>query len=116
MIELGRLCVKTAGRDAMRHCVIIEVIDEKYVLIDGNTRRKKVNKAHLEPLEQVFKVKKGASTKEILELFEKEGIEVKKTEKTNLKKTSEKPKRVKTSQKKGQEKKEKKSTEKKKKE
>ncbi|MFW6285836.1 MAG: 50S ribosomal protein L14e [Nanoarchaeota archaeon] len=78
MLETGRLCVKTAGRDAMQHCVVVEIIDEKHVLVDGNTRRKKVNILHLEPLSKKFKIKKGADTKTIHELFKEENIEVKK--------------------------------------
>ncbi len=91
MLEVGRLCIKTAGRDAMKHCVIIEIIDEKYVLVDGNTRRKKVNKTHIEPLNKILKIKKGATTKEALEALKVEGIELKKSEKTNSKKAAEKP-------------------------
>jgi len=79
MLEIGRLCVKTAGRDAMAHCLVVEVIDETYVLVDGNSRRKKVNKAHLEPLNKILKIKKGADTKEVLAAFEKEGIQIKKS-------------------------------------
>ena len=79
MLTVGRLCVKTAGRDAMEYCVIVEEIDKTYVLIDGNVRRKKVNKAHLEPLKKTINIKKGADTKSILEEFEKAGIEVKKS-------------------------------------
>ena len=86
MLEVGRLCIKTAGRDAAQYCVVVEVVDEKYVLVDGNTRRKKVNKTHVEPLNKTFKIKKGASTKEILELFEKEEIEVKKSTEAKKKK------------------------------
>ena len=41
MIEVGRLCVKIAGRDAGKKCVITELIDEKLVMIDGETRRRK---------------------------------------------------------------------------
>jgi large subunit ribosomal protein L14e len=71
MIEVGRLCVKTAGRDAMEHCVVVEVIDEHYVLVDGNTRRKKVNKAHLEPTAKKVDIKKGADTKTVQAALEK---------------------------------------------
>jgi len=78
MLVVGRLCVKTAGRDACEYCVVVEEIDSNFVLVDGNTRRKKVNKRHLEPLGKVLKVKKGASTKEVTELLEKEGIKLKK--------------------------------------
>lgn len=78
MLTIGRLCIKTAGRDAMQHCVVIEEVDDKFVLVDGNTRRKNVNRAHLEPLTKTLDVKKGASTKDVLAAFEKAGIVVKK--------------------------------------
>lgn len=76
MIEVGRLCMKMAGRDASEYCVIVEEIDENFVLVDGNTRRKKVNKRHIEPLSKVLKVKKGAQTKEVTDAMEKEGIKI----------------------------------------
>ena len=60
MIEIGRVCVKTAGRDAGLKCVVID-IDKKLVLIDGQTRRRKCGIAHLEPTKDVLKIKKGAS-------------------------------------------------------
>ena len=44
LLEVGRLVVKTAGRDAMEYGVIVEKIDETYFLVDGNLRRKKVSK------------------------------------------------------------------------
>jgi len=81
MLEVGRLCIKTAGRDAMRECVVVEIIDSTYVLVDGNVRRKRVNKAHIEPLNKVLKVKKGADTKEVLAAMDKEGILIKKVDK-----------------------------------
>ena len=80
MFEIGRLCIKTQGRDASKYCLIINKIDEKYVLIDGNTRRRKVNVSHLEPFDRVLNVKKDASTKEVLEEFKKENIKVEKHE------------------------------------
>ena len=50
MFEIGRLCVKIAGRDAGLKCLVVEVIDDNYVLIDGQTRRRKCNIKHLEPV------------------------------------------------------------------
>jgi len=79
MFQVGRLCVKTAGRDAMQYCVIVEELDNTYVLVDGNVRRKKVNKAHIEPLNQTLDIKKGADTKTVLEAFEAANIQVKKS-------------------------------------
>ena len=38
---MGQLCVKIAGRESGKKCVIVDRIDSNYVLIDGNVRRKK---------------------------------------------------------------------------
>lgn len=73
MLEVGRLCIKTAGRDAMSHCVVVEVIDSTYVLVDGNTRRRKVSINHLEPLNKTLDVKAGASSEDVKKALEKEG-------------------------------------------
>ena len=62
MIEVGRVCVKIAGRDAGQTAVVVDVMKDGYVLIDGNVRRKKCNVKHLEPLKDVLKIKKGATT------------------------------------------------------
>lgn len=76
MIETGRLCMKIAGRDAGRHCVVVDVIDDNYVTIDGSTRRKKCNIKHLEPLDKVLKIKQGAGHSEIVKEFGNLGIKV----------------------------------------
>ena len=47
MIEIGRIVIKTAGRDAGREAVIVDILDDNYVLIDGNVRRRKCNILHL---------------------------------------------------------------------
>jgi large subunit ribosomal protein L14e len=79
MIEVGRLCVKTAGRDAGNKCVIIDVVDEKFVMIDGETRRRKCNVKHLEPLKEMIKMVKNASHKDVVDAFKKLGIDIKET-------------------------------------
>jgi large subunit ribosomal protein L14e len=76
MYEIGRLCVKTAGRDSRLKCVIVEVLEGYFVMIDGQTRRKKCNIKHLEPLDKVLKIKKNALHEEVVEALKKEGIEV----------------------------------------
>jgi large subunit ribosomal protein L14e len=76
MYEIGRLCVKIAGRDSRLKCVIVEVLEGTFVLIDGQTRRKKCNIKHLEPLDKVLKIKKNASHEDVVEALKKEGIEV----------------------------------------
>lgn len=75
MIEVGRLCIKTAGRDAGKKCVVVEVLDANTVLIDGETRRRKCNITHLLPLRQTVEIKKGASHEEVAEALKKWKIE-----------------------------------------
>ena len=79
MIEIGRLCLKTAGRDAGCKCVIVDILDAHYALIDGETRRRKCNILHLEPLKEVIKIKKGASHEDVKAEFKKLGLEVRET-------------------------------------
>jgi large subunit ribosomal protein L14e len=92
MMEVGRLCVKLAGRDAGLKCVIVDVLDDSHVLIDGQTRRRKCNVKHLEPLKDVVKLKKGASRADVKKEFSKLKIEVKDSK---PKKTPERPKKIK---------------------
>ncbi|MBI4980544.1 50S ribosomal protein L14e [Candidatus Woesearchaeota archaeon] len=76
LFEVGRLCVKLAGRDAGRKCVVVEQLDPTYVLVDGATRRKKVNIKHLEPLAETIELNSGASHEEVKDVFEKLGLDV----------------------------------------
>lgn len=71
MIEIGRLCVKLAGRDAGNDCVIVDVLDDNYVLIDGNVRRRKCNILHLEPTPKKIEIAKNASHEAVAEEFSK---------------------------------------------
>jgi len=75
MIEIGRLVVKIAGRDAGKKALIIDVIDDNYVMLDGETRRRKCNILHIEPLNQVVQIKKNASHEEISKALKEMGIE-----------------------------------------
>ena len=76
MFEIGRLCVKIAGRDAGLKCVVVEILDNTYVMIDGQTRRRKCNVKHLEPLKEVIKVKTKATHKDVVVEFKKLKIEI----------------------------------------
>jgi large subunit ribosomal protein L14e len=90
MIEQGRVCIKLAGRDSKSYCTIIDILDENYVMIDGQCRRKKCNISHLEPLDKVLKLKKNASHEEVARAFKEIGVELKEAAKIKDKK-SEKP-------------------------
>ncbi len=70
LLAVGRLVVKIAGRDAGRTGVVVSVLDEKNVLIDGGTRRKKANVNHLEPLAQTIELQDNATHDEVKKTFE----------------------------------------------
>ena len=76
MINIGRVCVKIAGRDAGQKCVVLDIIDDNFVMIDGQTRRRKCNIKHLEPLNQEIDVRKGASHEAVVSAFSNIGIEI----------------------------------------
>ncbi|MBD3313523.1 50S ribosomal protein L14e [Candidatus Woesearchaeota archaeon] len=90
MIDIGRVCVKIAGRDAGKTCVVVDLLDNSKVLIDGDTRRRKSNVKHLEPLESTIKIKKGATHADVAKELKKIGVE---SRETKSKKSAEKPKK-----------------------
>lgn len=91
MFEVGRVCLKIAGRDAGKKAVIVKVEKDGFVLVDGEVRRRKVNSKHLEPLDKVLKIKENASLKDIKSDLEKLGFEIKERK---PKKAQEKPKKA----------------------
>ncbi len=90
LFGIGSLCLKIAGRDAGKRCVIIDVKDGMF-LIDGETRRRTCSVRHLEPLGEQLALKKGASHAEVRTAFKKLGVEL--TE-SKPKKAGERPRHV----------------------
>jgi large subunit ribosomal protein L14e len=76
MFEIGRVCIKLLGRDAGKKCVVIDVIDHSFVMIDGETRRRKCNVKHLEPTDKILEVSKNTPRPEIIRVFKEMGIEI----------------------------------------
>lgn len=76
MMEVGRLCVKVAGREAGMKCVIVEVVDDKFVMVDGQVKRRKCNIAHLEPLPHEFGLDSGASREDVVSALKTAGVDV----------------------------------------
>lgn len=74
MIEIGRVCVKIAGREAGKMCVIVDIIDENFVLIDGDVKRRKCNIKHLELTPRKIEIKKGAGTEEVKKAMREAGL------------------------------------------
>ena len=87
-IEVGRICIKTRGREAGKKCIIIDLIDKNFVLITGpksltGVRRRRVNIRHLNPTEEKINISRGASDEEVLQAL-RASEEKKETEQTNF--------------------------------
>ena len=79
MIEVGRICLKTAGREAGRYCVVIKNMDESFVMVTGpkeltSVKRRRCNVNHLEPLMETIKIKSDASDSEVLKAFQQSSL------------------------------------------
>lgn len=74
MFDIGRVCIKIAGRDAGKKCVVLKKLEGKYVMIDGETRRRKCNTLHLEPLDQILEIKENATREEIMTALGQEHV------------------------------------------
>jgi len=66
------VCIKTAGREAGKKCVVVRVIDKNFVEITGpkkltGVRRRRVNVKHLLPLPLKIDIPEGAGDDEVLE-------------------------------------------------
>ncbi|NYB52763.1 MAG: 50S ribosomal protein L14e [Methanobacteriaceae archaeon] len=56
-IEVGRICMKISGREAGEKCVIVEIIDDKFVEVVGSAvKNRRCNIKHLEPTQQVIEI------------------------------------------------------------
>lgn len=94
MVNAGQVALKIAGRDAGKLAVVVEVVDNNYVLIDGETRRRKCNVKHLEFLGKEVKVSKDMNSKEIVKNLVQLGFKVSEEKKGNKKEKKEKPKKL----------------------
>ena len=74
MFEIGRLCMKTAGREAGKYCVVVKKMDDKFVLVTGPkeltaVKRRRCNINHLEPMMEVLEIKSDAPDSDVLKAY-----------------------------------------------
>ncbi len=79
VIDIGRVVVKVLGREAGRKAVVVDIIDDNYVVITGpksltGVKRRRVNINHIEPTDKKVDIKRGASDEEILKAVEAAGL------------------------------------------
>ncbi len=73
-IEVGRICVKTHGREAGQRCVVVDIVDENFVLVTGpkqltGVRRRRTNVRHLEPTPEKIQIKTGVNDDDLLKIM-----------------------------------------------
>jgi large subunit ribosomal protein L14e len=79
MFDIGRVCMKTAGREAGNYCVIVDKSDPGFVLVTGprslsKVKRRKCNVHHLEPLVDKLGIKAKATDEEVAKAFKDSGL------------------------------------------
>jgi large subunit ribosomal protein L14e len=77
-VEVGRICVKVAGREAGKKCVVVDVMDKSFVIITGpkavtGVKRKRANLNHILALQDRLDLKRGASDEEVTSTLEAAG-------------------------------------------
>ena len=77
-VEVGRICVKTFGREAGSKCVIVDLVDDNFVVITGpkdinGVKRRRANVKHIEITNDKISIKKGSDDDEVKKALEKAG-------------------------------------------
>ncbi|MEM0473502.1 MAG: 50S ribosomal protein L14e [Candidatus Aenigmatarchaeota archaeon] len=78
-LDVGKVCIKTAGREAGRYCVVVKSVDDNFVIVTGpraltGVKRRKCNVEHLEPTNYSVKIKEDANDKDVIEAFDSAGL------------------------------------------
>ena len=71
-IEVGRICLKVAGRESGKKCIIIEVIDKGFVIVTGpkkvtGVKRRRASINHIAPLKEKIAINRGISDEEVIQ-------------------------------------------------
>ncbi len=66
VFDVGRVCIKTKGRNAGRKCVVISV-EKGFAIIEGDfMKKKRCNVMHLFPTSHKISVSKSSSHEDIV--------------------------------------------------
>jgi len=88
-LEIGRVCMKVAGREMGKYCTVLKKENDAFVLVTGpkfltGVKRRRCNVEHLEPMPYLLEIKEDAGDEEVIAAFEKAGL----ITKLNLKRPS----------------------------
>ncbi|MEZ0319155.1 MAG: 50S ribosomal protein L14e [Pyrobaculum sp.] len=79
VIDVGRIVLKVLGREAGRKAVVVDVVDENFVVVTGpksisGVKRRRVNVNHVEPTDKKIEIRRGASDEEVVKALEAAGL------------------------------------------
>lgn len=80
LIDIGRIIVILRGRRAGKKAVIVDIIDENFVLITGpkelnGVKRRRMNIDHIMPLKFKLDIPRGADDNKVLEEIKNKELE-----------------------------------------
>ncbi len=78
-LEIGRVCMKVAGREAGKYCVVVKKVNDAFVEVTGpkiltGVKRRRANIEHLEPLEYILQINDGAADEDVVSALEKANL------------------------------------------
>jgi len=111
----GRVCMKIAGREAGKYCVVLKKENEAFALVTGpkiltGVKKRRCNVEHLEALPHTLEINENSTDEEIVSAYQKAGLitkfELKLPSAAEVKGEKTKPEKVKEGKPKKEEKKE----------
>ncbi|BCU67370.1 50S ribosomal protein L14e [Sulfolobales archaeon HS-7] len=79
-LEVGRICVKNRGKEKGKKAIVVDIIDNNFVLVTGpssinKVKRRRANILHLDITDKKIEIPKGASDEEIEKKIKDSGLE-----------------------------------------
>ncbi len=80
LFDIGRCCVILRGRRAGKKAIVVDIIDENFVLVTGppevtGVKRRRMNVDHLLPLNIRVEISRGASDEDVLKAVKEQKLE-----------------------------------------
>ncbi len=78
-LDVGKVCIKVAGREAGKYCVVLKKLDDTFVLVTGpktltGIKRRRCNIEHLEPTSYALKIDTEASDELVIKAYDAIGL------------------------------------------
>ncbi len=80
LIDIGRIVVIIQGRRAGRKAVVVDIVDENFVIVTGpktinGVKRRRMNVDHIIPINMKIDIERGADDEAVLEKLKERDLE-----------------------------------------